>query len=87
MAKATAKTVYDGQTYEVGEEIPDLGSLECTDVVGNKRSYFGFQEDEDKLPTYDNLGGGSDATLVDPSGTNATKILYYHTKSKAWYPL
>lgn len=38
--KAMQLTVYDGQTYQVGEEIPELGSIRCTRVVGNKRDYI-----------------------------------------------
>lgn len=87
MTIAEKTIVYDGQTYKPGEEIPDLGSLECIEAVGNKRSYFGFQEDQGKLPTYKNLASGSDATLVDPTGSNGTKVLYYHSPSKTWYEL
>jgi len=79
--------IFDGQAYDDPAAIPDMGSLECTDVVGNKRSYFGFVSDRDKLPTYDGLASGSDATLVDPTGGSSTIVLYYHKPTKTWYPL
>lgn len=79
--------VYDGQTYPDESFKPDLGNLVCIGVNGTQRSYFGFLEDESKLPTYDNLASGSDATLVDKAGASATKVLYYHAPTKAWYAL
>lgn len=80
MAKATARTVYDGQTYDVGEEIWDLGSFECVGTEGNKRFYSGLSADVAKLPKYDNLGTDSTAKCLDTGD-----FYYYHAKSKTWY--
>lgn len=87
MAIADKTVTIDGQTYYAGDTLPDLGSIMATDVQGNKRSYFGFIADRAKLPVYDNLAHGSDATLVDPNGVDATVILYFHAPTKAWYQL
>lgn len=77
---ATQKTVYDGQTYEVGQEIWDLGSFECTSVEGNMRSYQGLSADVAKLPKYDNLGTGSTAQCLDTGD-----FYSYHAPTKTWY--
>lgn len=84
---ADRNTVVDGHYYEKGEEIWDLGSLIATEVNGNQRSYLGFLEDSEKLPKYDDLGSGSTAILVDPSGNKETVVLSYHSKTKTWYKL
>lgn len=78
--KATTVTIYDGQTYQVGEEIHDLGSFVCVDVDGNKRSYSGLSADVDKLPKYDNLGTDSSAKCLDTGD-----FYFYHAPSKTWY--
>lgn len=78
--KATAVTIHDGQTYQAGEEIWDLGSFECVAVEGNKRSYSGLSADVDKLPKYDNLGTDSSAKCLDTGD-----FYYYHAPTKTWY--
>lgn len=78
--KAEQVTVYDGQTYQVGEEVPDLGSFECVGVEGNKRSYSGLSKDVDKLPKYKNLGTNSSAMCLDTGD-----FYYYHAPTKTWY--
>lgn len=78
--KATVATVYDGQTYQVGEEIPDLGSFECVSVEGNKRSYSGLSKDVSKLPKYDNLATNSSAQCLDTGD-----FYFYHAPTKKWY--
>ena len=71
--------VYDGQTYESQDQVPDLGSWECVDVEGTKRKYYGLSHDVDKLPKYDNLGTGYCALCVD------TQAMYvYHAPTKTW---
>lgn len=72
--------VVDGQHYNKGEEIWDLGSFECTDVEGNKRSYMGLSIDISKLPKYPNLATGSFALCLD-TGQN----FFYHAPTKTWY--
>jgi hypothetical protein len=79
----TAETnmIYDGQYYNAGDELPDLGSLVCTGVDGNIRSYEGKYEDKSKLPKYDSLGTGSSALLSD----EGTFVLYkYYADTQTW---
>lgn len=78
--KATQLTVYDGQTYQAGDEIPDLGSIRCTRVIGNKRDYIFMSKDLDKLPTYSNLASGSCALAVGTS-----EVFVYEETTKTWY--
>lgn len=81
MATVTVTTVIDGQTYNPGDEVWDLGSFECVAVDGNKRSYEGLSADApDKLPKYADLGAGSSATCLDTGD-----YYKYHAKSKEWY--
>lgn len=72
----------DGQIYNIGEEIPDLGSLECISAIGNQREYRGLSADADKLPTYDDLATGSSCLMLDTSD-------YYEflRSNKTWYKL
>lgn len=72
--------VYDGQVYQKGDTLHDLGSFECVSVDGNKRSYAGFSADVGKLPKYDNLGTGSNAQCYDTGD-----FYYYHAQTKQWY--
>lgn len=73
---------HDGQYYNEGEPIWDLGSFECVGFDGNQRYYEGFSADApDKLPKYDNLGAGSTATCLDNGD-----FYKYHAKSKEWIP-
>lgn len=72
---------YDGQKYERVEDIPDMGSIVCTSIEGNKRNYEGKYIDANKLPKYDNLGTGSTAFLSD----NGRFVLFkYYADSKTW---
>ena len=72
----------DGQKYEEGQAIHDLGSFECVGVVEgtNQRIYEGLSADVSKLPKYDNLDAGSKAKCIDTGD-----IYKYHAKSKSWY--
>ena len=79
--KATSITIFDGHTYQVGEEIPDLGSFECVGTEGNKRFYSGLSVDAPaKLPKYDNLATDSTAKCLDTGD-----FYYYHAPTKTWY--
>lgn len=79
--KAESVTVVDGQTYQPGQEIWDLGSFECTGAEGQRRSYEGLQTDaQQHLPRYDNLLTGSSALCVD-SGN----YYKYQAPTKRWY--
>ena len=47
---------HDGQYYNEGEPVWDLGSFECVDGQDmNQRNYEGLSADVDKLPKYDDL--------------------------------
>lgn len=81
MAIAESTIVYDGQTYQKGDTLPDLGSLICVEAQGNKRSYEGMISDFSKLPTY--VDNGSSALLYN--GTGTTKV--YHFLNGTWYEL
>lgn len=78
--KAEFSMVVDGQHYDKGDEIWDLGSFECTDVEGHKRSYMGLSADINKLPKYQNLATGSFALFLDTG-----QAFFYHSPSKTWY--
>lgn len=71
-------TIYDGQIYQAGEEIPDLGSWDCVSVQGGKRFYHGLSQDVEKLPTY--VGGGCVAVCVDTG-----EVYRFHEVTKKWY--
>ena len=81
MATADRITIYDGQTYYPGDEIPDLGSLVYVSDQNGKRSYEGLLSDFSKLPTY--VDNGSSALLYDGAGN--TKV--YHFLNGTWYEL
>ena len=81
MAVADRVMVVDGQTYNPGDTLPDLGSLVCVDADGNRRSYEGLISDQSKLPTY--VDDGSSALLYDGAGT--TKVL--HFLGGSWHEL
>lgn len=76
--KATSGTVYDGQLYQIGEEIPDLGSWQCVGMQGGKRTYWGLSEDVDKLPKY--CVTGSKALCLDNGD-----VYLWHNSPKEWY--
>lgn len=61
--KLDHKVMFDGETYEPGEEIPDMGSLVCVSFNGKKRDYEGLQKDLDKLPSY--VDTGSSCFMID----------------------
>lgn len=69
--------VVDGQTYEAGEQIWDLGSIECIDVDGGKRKYQGLSKDVGKLPPY--VDSGSSCVMLDTGD-----VYFFHGKSNSW---
>lgn len=81
-------TIYDGQLYNPGESLPDLGTWVCTSVdknadgIMNIRNYEGLSTDVAKLPKYDNLGTGSSALCLDTSD-----FYKYEASTKTWYQL
>lgn len=83
MAVATVKTVSDGEIYEIGETIHELGSLHCVSVEGqNRRNYEGLSADVAKLPHYDSLETGSQAFFIDKA-----EVYKYEKTTDTWYKL
>lgn len=72
--------IIDGQTYQPGDEIWDLGSFVCVNAAGNQRDYEGLSEDVSKLPHY--VGSGSSALCLDTS-----ELYEYHKPTDTWYKL
>ena len=71
---------FDGQYYEEGQPIPDIGSWEHVgDPDAKRRDYQGYSTDIDKLPTYDDLEAGSTASCLDTDD-----YYVYHKKSQTW---
>ncbi len=56
-------TLVDGQRYQPGDKIWDLGSFVATSAKGRKRNYEGLSKDVDKLPHY--VDTGSSAFCLD----------------------
>ena len=73
--------VVDGQIYEDGQPVHDLGSFEHVgkDKDATQREYEGLSADVGKLPTYDNLEAGSTALCLDNGD-----FYKYHAKTKTW---
>lgn len=82
MAIAQTSVIVDGYMYKPGEEIPDLGSLVAKDTSKKLREYSGLYSDRFKLPKYNDLVTGSDATLVDEG-----QVYYfiYVAETKQWH--
>lgn len=55
--------VQDGQVYEPGDDVPDMGSITALESKGNYREYNALSKDIDKLPTYVSLG--SSCYMID----------------------
>lgn len=64
MAKATYRMVVNGLVVNVGDDIPELGSLVFVEGGYNKVSFIeGYAKDVSKLPTW--VAPGSQATILD----------------------
>lgn len=72
----------DGHVYPDALAVPDFGSIENIKVNGAQRDYIGLEADFGKLPTYDDLGGGSTCMMLD-SGN----VYMYLSYNKTWYML
>ncbi len=68
----------DGQWYNAGDEVWDLGSLTATAASGRQRHYKGLSRDVPKLPHY--VGTGSTAYCVD-SGD----VYMFEETTDTWY--
>lgn len=75
---ATVRTKKDGVLYEVGDTIPDMGSLVCVSNENGIKQFEGFSEDAEKLPVT-NLKTGSQALFYD---TGIVKK--FEEKSGSW---
>lgn len=71
--KAKTTVVIDGQTYNPGDEIWDLGKWERVEGGG----YHGFSNEVDKLPHY--VPAGTSAMCLD---TN--EMYTYHKNTDTW---
>lgn len=78
--EAKNTTVIDGQVYEAGDEIWDLGSWVATEADGNRRSYEGLSADVAKLPHY--VDTGSSALCLDTGD-----FYKFLKKTDTWYKL
>lgn len=80
MRKIENATLVDGQLYEPGDEIWDLGSFVATSAKGRKRNYEGLSKDIEKLPHY--VDTGSSAFCLD------TGDFYKYLRSTdKWYKI
>lgn len=79
--KTTYRLIQDGQVYEAGEVVPNMGSIVCTKVRNNGalRTYTFLSKDFILLPKYDSLQSGSTAVATD---TDTTYI--YDSSDKVW---
>lgn len=77
MAKATYRTVIDGQVYNVGDDLPEYGSLKFVARLDGRVEIEGNSSDIAKLPTW--VKQGSQAYFVD------TQALYkFDETNKTW---
>lgn len=77
MAKATYRTVIDGQVYNVGDDLPEYGSLKIVARLDGIVEIEGNSSDIAKLPTW--VKQGSQAYFVD------TQALYkFDETNKTW---
>ena len=63
MAKATHRQVIDGQVYNVGDDLPEYGSLRFVALENGIATIEGNIADVGKLPTW--VKQGSQAYFVD----------------------
>lgn len=70
----------DGQTYPPGTDVPDMGSIVCTEASGNVRSYEAQSKDVDKLQTY--VDAGSSCLMLDTS-----ELYKFNSETKSWQKL
>lgn len=73
--------IHDGQVYNDGDTLHDLGSFVLVDYDGDKRHYAGMSADIGKLPKYDDLAPNSTAHCIDTND-----IYYYDDNAKEWRP-
>ena len=69
----------DDKIYKAGEDVPELGSIVCTQSSGKVRSYELLSADLSKLPKYDDLETGSSAYCIDTGS-----YYKYESTTKTW---
>ena len=74
------KVVQDGQIYEPGDDVPEMGSIFCVESKGNIRYYEGLESDFQKLPVYNDTGS---ACLMIDTGN----YYKFEKKTNKWYLL
>lgn len=72
--------VQDGQKYNAGEEVPDMGSIICVESKGNIRSYNALSSDANKLPKY--VETGSSCLMLDTGD-----FYKFERTTQKWYKL
>lgn len=78
---ATVRTKKDGVLYNIGDTIPDMGSIVCVGIEAGNRKYFeGLSKDSAKLPTT-GLATGSQVVWYDTAG-----IEKFDAESSEWIP-
>ena len=80
MAVAEHTIKVDGQIYNEGDTIPDLGSFVATSAEGNLRHYEGLSADVSKLPKY--VDTGSSALCVDTGD-----YYKFEKTTQTWYQI
>lgn len=77
---ATVRTKKDGVMYEIGDTIPDMGSIVCTSREGDLKSFAGLSKDASKLPT---THVATDSTAVF---NDTAEIQKFDGESGTWKP-
>lgn len=76
--KADEIILQDGQYYQKGDEVWNLGTWVATEINGSVRHYKGLAADVPKLPHY--AGTGSTAECLDTGD-----VYKYEKKTDRWY--
>ena len=76
--KAETNMIQDGQFYQKGDEVWDLGSWVAVAIRGSVRHYKGLAADVPKLPRY--AGTGSTAECLDTGD-----VFKYEKTTGRWY--
>ena len=76
--KAETNMIQDGQFYQRGDELWDLGSWVAVEIRGSVRHYKGLSADLPKLPRY--AGTGSTAECLDTG-----EVYKYEKTTGRWY--
>lgn len=76
--KAETNMIQDGQFYQKGDEVWDLGSWVAVEIRSSVRHYKGLAADVPKLPRY--AGTGSTAECLDTG-----EVYKYEKTTGRWY--